>query len=287
MAPSILGLKPTGVERLASTLLSKDLIKKLHAEHAIIEVPTLNYLYDGERAAGSILNAEAIRDFSIMLSKIIQAEASPKKFLLVLGGDCSILIGIMLGLKAKGTFGLFFLDGHADFYDPETSITGEAADMDLGLVTGRGPDFLTNINGKGPYVKDQNVVHLGQRDAEETIRYNSPDIRKTEIIRFDASFIRKNGIEATIDSIEKKLMGLALDGYWIHFDTDAIEHESNPAVDYPFPGGLSVKECEILLTNLIAKYNIIGMTLTIYNPNLDAEGKVARTLLNLLSQVLH
>jgi arginase family enzyme len=53
------------------------------------------------------------------------------------------------------------------------------------------------------------------------------------------------------------------------------------------PGGLSIKECETLLSNLIANYNIIGMTLTIYNPCLDAEGKVAKTLINLMDKVLH
>lgn len=285
-APSILGLKPTGVENLASALLSKGLIKTVRAEHPTIDVPTLNHLYNERRTAGEILNAEAVENFSVALSEIIQTQVSKEKFLLVLGGDCSILIGVMLGLKSKGTYGLFFIDGHADFYDAETSITGEAADMDLGLVTGRGPDILANINGSSPYVKDQHVVHLGQRDLEETMRYNSPDIRNTEIACFDVSFIHEHGVEATINSIEKKLSGFAPDGYWIHFDTDVIEHDNNPAVDYPLPGGLSLKECEGLLKNLIGNYNIVGMTVTIYNPSLDAGGKIARTLVNLLGKVL-
>lgn len=286
-APSILGLKPTGVERLASTLLSKDLITELQAEHAIIEVPTLNHLYDGKRAAGSILNGDAVRDFSVSLSKTIQAEANPKKFLLVLGGDCSILIGIMLGLKSKGTFGLFFLDGHADFYDPKTSITGEAADMDLALVTGRGPELLTNINESGPYVHEEHVIHLGQRDLEETIRYNAKDIRKTKITFIDASFIRVNGIGAAIGLIQERLPPMSMEGYWIHFDTDVLDDASNPAVDYRLPGGLSVEECQLLLTNLISNYKIVGMTVTIYNPSLDPHGNVARTLINILRNAIH
>ena len=203
----------------------------------------------------------------------------------MLGGDCSIISG-NAGTEIERTYGLFFVDGQPISMTLKL-ITAQAADMDLGLVTGRGPDILVNINGLSPYVKDQNVVHLGQRDVEETIRYNSPDIRNTGIACFDVSFIREHGVGATIDSIEKKLRGLAIDGYWIHFDTDVIEHESNPAVDYPLPGGLSIKECETLLTNLIANYNVVGMTLTIYNPSLDAERKVARTLINLLGKVLH
>ncbi|CAN5501775.1 hypothetical protein BH23BAC1_BH23BAC1_25200 [soil metagenome] len=65
-----------------------------------------------------------------------------------MGGDCSIHIGIMSALKEKGNYGLIFLDTHADFYAPEQSITGEVADMDLAIVTGRGPEILNNINNQ-------------------------------------------------------------------------------------------------------------------------------------------
>ena len=34
---------------------------------------------------------------------------------LVLGGDCSILLGAMLALRRRGRFGLAFVDGHLDF----------------------------------------------------------------------------------------------------------------------------------------------------------------------------
>lgn len=58
--------------------------------------------------------------------------------------------------------GLIFLDANADFYEPEKSITGEVADMDLAIVTGRGPELLTNINDQRPYLRDENVIHIGQ-----------------------------------------------------------------------------------------------------------------------------
>lgn len=285
-APSILGLKPTGVEQSAKSLLSHDLLDRLHAQKHIVEATTLNHLYSFVRTPGSILNEEALRNFSISLSKTILALQSPEKFLLVLGGDCSILIGIMLALKLKGVYGLFFLDAHADFYEPERSPTGEAADMDLALVTGRGPDRLTNINGVGSYVKDQHVVHLGQRDAEETQHYNARDIRKTPITCFDASFIQANGVDSTIGRIKEKLTQIPVDGFWIHFDADVIADHSNPAVDYRLPGGLALDECQALLRSLLVNYNILGMTVTIYNPALDPDAKVSGNITKLLCEVL-
>lgn len=38
---------------------------------------------------------------------------------IVLGGDCSILLGNLLALRRRGRHGLLFIDGHADFYQPE------------------------------------------------------------------------------------------------------------------------------------------------------------------------
>jgi len=57
---------------------------------------------------------------------------------LLVGGDCSVLIGAIAGaLDAAGPCGLVFLDGHADFRSPDSSATGEAADMELAALTGR------------------------------------------------------------------------------------------------------------------------------------------------------
>src|SRR5688572_28567975 len=190
-APSILGLQPTGVEQLANALLNTGRLDKLESVEPVIEVPTLNVHYNKNRDPKTkCLNPVAIHDFSRVLMRHIAEQIDKSNFPLVLGGDCSILIGIMPGLKSKGNFGLIFLDAHADFYEPAQSTTGEVADMDLAIVTGRGPDILTDIDNLKPYVEDKNVIQVGQRDAEQTKEYGSQDIRKTGIRIFDFATIR-------------------------------------------------------------------------------------------------
>jgi arginase len=47
----------------------------------------------------------------------------------VLEGDCSIVIGNLLALKQirlTRRYGLFFIDGHFDFYQPEASLISTA-----------------------------------------------------------------------------------------------------------------------------------------------------------------
>ena len=69
--------------------------------------------------------------------------------------------------------------------------------------------------------------------------------------------------------LRRKLAQIKVDGFWIHFDTDVINDELNPAVDYRLPGGLSFEQCQTILKNLIQKYPTVGMSVTIFNPNLD------------------
>ena len=138
-APSILGLGPTGVEHLPEALKGSGLMKKLNAEYAGCFQPSISY--DPYRDPKTqIMNADAIKAFSLQLADVVSVEIS-RSFPIILGGDCSIVIGALLGLRRVGRYGLFFIDGHSDFYQPQASTTGEVADMDLAIVTGRGPIF--------------------------------------------------------------------------------------------------------------------------------------------------
>jgi arginase len=67
-------------------------------------------------------------------------------------------------------FGLAFVDGHLDFFGGDTSLSGEAADMDLAFVTGYGPEGLMDLGGVTPPIAEPgDVVVIGYRGdpAEE------------------------------------------------------------------------------------------------------------------------
>lgn len=277
-APSILGLRTNGVQDQPAALLQAGLGRQLQPEHPVLHLATLNAQYSDKRDPDThCLNPVPLRDFSLELGKAVNSLLDKDRFPLVLGGDCSILLGIMSGLKARGKYGLIFLDAHADFYEPEKSVTGEVADMDLAIVTGRGPDILTNINNAKPYVRDDHVIHIGQRDWEETKKYGSQDIRETTIIRYDLENIEKEGIEqvaaATITDLDP-----GLDGYWMHFDTDVLANELNPAVEYHLPGGLDFEQSEYFIHQLLRTGRIIGFDVTIFNPRFDATGQIAQNI---------
>jgi arginase len=198
------------------------------------------------------------------------------KFPVVLGGDCSILLGCMLAMRRDRRAGLLFLDGHADFYQPEAEPNGEVASMELALATGRGPEIVTDLEGLRPLVRDEDVVALGIRDAEQAEKHGSQRIEDTDIEVIDFAAFRRTGAAAAAEKALVRLEKADLDGFWIHLDADVLDDAVMPAVDYRLPGGLQWNELSAILRSAIRSDRALGIDITIFNPKLDETGEIGR-----------
>ena len=274
-APSVLGLKPTGVDRLPATLRDHGLLERLRARLAASLTPPP---YLAERPADSgTLNASGIAAFSRTLADAVGAALADGDRSLVLGGDCSILLGSLLALRRRGRYGLLFIDGHADFYQPEANPNGEAASMDLAFATGRGPAMLADLDGLGPLVRDEDVVAFGFRDDEEQREYGSQPLAPA-ILALGLAEVRRLGVEAAADEAICRLARSDLDGVFVHVDADVLDDAIMPAVDYRQPGGLGAAELVHLLRAVDEGVRLVGLEVTIYNPSLDVDGSAGRIL---------
>ena len=206
-------------------------------------------------------------------------------FPLVLGGDCSIVLGAMLALKRRGRYGLLFIDGHADFYQPEVNPNGEAASMDLAFATGHGPALLTDIEGRSPFVREEDTVAFAFRDAEEQAEYGSQPLPEA-MHAYDLRAVRRMGVEKAAKAAVAHLTRDELDGFFIHFDADCLDDAIMPAVDYRLKGGLSWREMVVVLQTALASGRTVGMEVTIYNPALDPDGAAGRGLVDALAEAL-
>ena len=285
-APSILGLRPTGVETLPEALIQAGLLDRLSARQAGRVVPQTPY--DFERDSATLtLNATGIASYSRALADVVGDVMDRGECPVVLGGDCSILLGGLLALKRRGRYGLLFIDGHADFYNPEANPNGEAASMDLAFATGRGPDTLTNIEGRGPLVSDEDVVAFGFRDAEEQAAYGSQPL-PSQLRAIDLPRIRTRGVDAAVRDAVAHLTrdrGAAR-GFWMHVDADVLDDTIMPAVDYRLPDGLSWEELTTAMRIAFESHRVVGLEVTIYNPKLDPGGAGACGLVNAIGDAL-
>ena len=174
---------------------------------------------------------------------------------LVLGGDCSLLPGALAG---AGPDDLWMLDGHPDALDGETSPTGEAADMDLAVVTGRGARELTGLAGAAPIVAPERVALVGHRpaslgdDVAEELALVPEGVH--QVLARDVR--SRGGADVAAELLERSAGRRA----WLHLDLDALDETALPAVSYPQPDGLGWDDLHALLAPLLAAPELIGVS---------------------------
>ncbi|RCS22549.1 arginase family protein [Phyllobacterium salinisoli] len=282
-APSTLGLASEGVERLPEQLLEFGLADRVNARRAgRLAVPPRQPTPD---AKTGVLNAGAIARWSPKLADAMEMLLDAGEFPIVLGGDCTILLGSMLALKRRGRYGLLFIDGNADFFQPEAEPNGEGASMDLAWATGNGPTLLTDIEGRRPLVRLDDVVALAYRDHKDQEGFGSQPLPK-ELKTLDLPAVRKMGIEAATREAVDHLKRPELEGFFIHLDADCLDDAIMPAVDFRVPGGLSWDELGTGLRIAMASGKAVGLEVTIYNPRLDEDGSAGRGLADVVVAAL-
>lgn len=272
--PTNLGLKKKvheiepGVRHLPEWLNTYGLHSRIKPSAVLrLDPPTYSMDFDVE---SGVRNADKIVEYAKTQSKILYDTIEENSFQIIIGGDCSILIGSSIALKQKGDYGLFFLDGHTDYVGPELSSTGGAAGMDLAIVTGYGHSKLTNIYDLEPYFKESNVFCVGNR--EYTQAYVDP-ILESDIHYFDLKTLREVGMTNIVNQFLALVSENELDGFFIHLDVDVLNDKIMPSVDCRESDGLSYMEFRELLIPLVSSKKAVGIEITILDPTLDLDGK--------------
>ncbi|MDT5031462.1 MAG: arginase, partial [Actinoplanes sp.] len=282
-APSNLGLRPPtetsvpGCAKAPGALRDHGLLTRLAARDAGCLTPP-RYDPGDWRPGDGVCHAAEIAAYSRKLADRIGAIIDLGDFPVVLGGDCSILLGSglamhRLGESVGGRIGLVFVDGHSDFRHPgNASYVGAAAGEDLALATGRGQSDLAAIEGRRPYFRDIDVVVLGIR-AQDEYRL---DLQAAGVVTRPVPTLRVEGAARSAQWARDQLVDCA--GFWVHVDLDVLDPAVLPAVDAPEPGGIAFPELELLLAGLVDTPHCLGVEITVFDPDYDPDGSYAEEI---------
>jgi arginase len=285
-APSNLGLRAPapglvpGCYKLAGALRDQGLLHRLGAHDGGVVVPP-RYDIRGWQPGDGVLNADALATYTRRLAERVNVVLDHGDFLILLGGDCSILFGAALALRRRGRYGIVYLDGSIDFRHVGNSANvGASAGEGTAIVTGRGQPDIADIDGLAPYCRDDDLVVLGVRDYDNDLN----EVRRLGIAVHTTPEIIAEGPALVGERVAERFA--ACDGYFVHLDVDVLDPAVMPAVDAPDPGGLDHSQLIELLRALIAHPACIGLQVTIYDPDLDPDGRyavaLAETLVNAL-----
>jgi arginase len=272
------GTRPE-IENPAAAFREAGLMRlKLRSGDALLDYGDLLIpAFDGLRdPSTNILNLNAWKEIARHTAKRLLSIQEEADFVITLGGDCSILLGIFGAFRLDDKrVGLVILDGHTDYRDPSSSSSGEPADLELAILTGKGPSELTGLFGLPPLLQPADVVVYG---------YREPDlIAESNILHYDHQVFRETGA----DNLAIQSLSLLdhVDQLWFHLDVDVLDPTLMP-VYFPEPDGLSIDETLAFLSTSIRSKRFMGMSISCYHPNLDSNLEAASRVVDMLGSAL-
>ncbi|HVP02978.1 MAG TPA: arginase family protein [Solirubrobacteraceae bacterium] len=204
---------------------------------------------------------------------------------LVLGGCCALLPGALAGARdVHRRNGLVSVDGHVDVYDGESSPTGEAADMPLGVALGRPPRAWVDA-ADGPSLEARDVIVLGARDPDEAADISGLlDGELADLTVYGPDALRRSGAQRAGLGAATRLADEP-GRFWLALDVDVLDEDAMPATDYLMPGGLGWDELAELLAPLAASPALIGVSVACVNPEKDPDGALVQRTADLLGML--
>jgi arginase len=187
-----------------------------------------------------------------------------------IAGDCCTTIGVLAGLQQadlKPT--LIWLDAHGDFNTWQTSPSGFLGGMPLAMLVGRG-ELRLNAG-----------VGLQPLPEERVILSDARDLDPEEQAALAASAVHHL---PRVDLLAQQ--PLPPGPLYIHFDTDVIDPQDAPAMNYLAPGGASLAELHRVFHYLHDSGQVAAVSVSTWNPDLDQDGRSRQAALSLLGTLL-
>jgi arginase len=217
------------------------------------------------------------------LAAIVGAVVADGAVPLVLGGDHSVALGTLAGLRAAAgePGGVIWIDAHGDLNTPDSSPSGNVHGMPLAAALGMAGERFAHDGLALPAVDVDRVVLVGVRSldpAERTL------IRERGIRAITMTEIDRIGIEAAMREAIDRASGPGF--VHVSLDLDALDPEIAPGVGTPVKGGLTYREAHLACEDL-AEAGIVGsLELVEVNPILDRENGSASIAVELAASAL-
>jgi arginase len=216
----------------------------------------------------------------------LKISSRDKTLPIVLGGDCTITLGVVAGLISQApNLGLMYFDGDLDLNTPDTTPSGIFDGMVMAHMTGQGVATLARVGPRYPLMAEEDIVMFGYNteagaiDAVEIER-----LQQSQMIQYPVSQIRGKAREAAREALSQ--LENKADAILIHFDVDVIDFDDFPVGDVPHHHGLSFDEAMRALAVFIASPKFAALVITEFNANRDPDGTHAARLVDAVAKTL-
>jgi arginase len=201
---------------------------------------------------------------------------------LVLGGDCAQVIGLLTGVRRYYKHvNLLWFDRDADLNTPASTPSGRIDGMVVAHIIGKGAPELVRFWSEAPLVREPDVTLFGLE------RLDPPEeefLSKSPMRHIHAADIQSKGADRAAHEALAQVHADARE-FVLHLDLDVIAREDFPAVNVPGSGGLRFDDVRASFLEFVKHKNLLGLDVAQYNPDKDPGGGAAK-LVDLLVEAL-
>lgn len=286
--PSSAGARRVGQERAPRSFRSKGLVERLRSAQLEVmdlgDLPEIASRPDPQNPKRQNLNLvrDVARQVAEQVSRATQLHAKP----LVLGGDCTITLGVIAGLiRHLPDLGLMYVDGDVDLHTPADTTSGIFDGMGMAHIIGMGADELSRLGPRYPLLPQENIVLFGYNlDSGWVDDIEIERLQQCSMIRYPAGHIRGTAAEASREALER--LEDRATHILVHFDVDVIDDVGFPVADVPHQHGLSFSQAMQALRVFLCTPKFAGLVVTEFNDARDPDGTYAEQLVTAITERL-
>jgi arginase len=283
--PSSAGARRTGQERAPATFRAAGLPERLRANGLDVvdlgDLPFVSFRPDAEHPRQQ--NADLVADVARQTADRVDRAVGSRRLPLVLGGDCTIGLGVISGLlRYRPRLGLLYFDGDVDLNTPDTTPSGIFDGMVMAHVLGRGAREVAGIGPRRPLLSEEDVVLFGY--DEESGFIDPPEreaLERSRMSKYPLAGIRPDAAAAAREALLS--LQSRSDAFLVHFDVDVTNLR---AADVHHPHGLDVESAFAALEIFVAAPACAAVVVTELNVEKDADGCQAARLVHGLVEAL-
>lgn len=241
---------------------------------------------NGEGVSEGYCHLEEVTQWCRSVRGAVQGALRQGRFPILLGGDHSLAIGSIAGIAAycaerEVPLSVLWLDAHADFNTPATTLSGNLHGMPVAVLTGAGPAPLTTLGPAQPIIESARIIQLGVRSVDHA---EKALVIESGLEVNNMRLIDERGMRKIMDGVLGRLAGM---GGHVHvsFDVDFLDPSIAPGVATTVAGGPTYREAQLCMEMIYDSGLMGSLDIMELNPAYDDDNRTARLVVELVESL--